>query len=347
MAKYLDDGTVVPSFLSVGTYGSSSASVRFSSGGLIVGEVKTIIYPSEDKSYSKKYIEYTVDAQRRSGGGAATTVTYTHCYVMNSFGGVADYSKHTLRSDPTAQSKGKNFGVGSKVLMMCIDGESTQAYIIGGVREDTVADTTDDGHNLKFEFNGLNASINNAGEFTVKFRGATNADGKPAKGAVKEAEGTSLKFDKDGNFIAATPDSKQFIKLNHKDGKIEAKADQLTHLDCNGDVQIKSTGLKLGDANEAFVKGTTFRKNQTIMDNQLNAQFKVLQSLLITAGAALTTASALHAVPISGPIAGASFIATAATSLNAAAGICNTISTAFQTFEQSTNDYLSRKNLGD
>lgn len=347
MGNYLPDGTVLPSFMSMDSFGGNDGHGGFSTFQFLTGEVKKIIYPDDDLSLTKKHIEYQVDVPQRGNGGVYHTVAYPHCLMVNTFGGIADFSKWTLREDSTEQEAGKNVGTGTRVLMLCVDGDTAQCFIIGGIRTDEVKDAKDDGHNFKSEFNGVNVSVNKDGELTIKYRGATKVDGTLSDDANKDAEGTNITFNKDGNVTIATPSDKQFVRVNHKDSKIEISADQKTEVTCNGDVTIKSTGVKVGDATDAWMLGTTYRRAEGQMNNKLSTNFSIAQGMLRAASISLTSAAAAHAVPISGPIAGAPSLTLAAQLLQQVAGIMGQMGQAISTMEGGSSGFLSSKNKND
>lgn len=358
----LDDGTVIPSYLGVQTRGSSAGSQDILNDYVLrLGEVKKIIAPSDVLSYSKKVTEYELAVQYRDGTGAVVTSTYRGATVNNLFGGVADLVSYTLRPDPkNTDASGKIFGVGSKVLILCVSGDQQKAVILGGIR-DTAQETApyngDTGHNLYFEFNGLRFQINDDGEATVMFRGKTKNDGTLADSADPAAEGTKVNFNKDGNLEIATPNQDQLIRIDHKNKKIEIVANSewniqvagnhvqnvggdstttvngTTTLDSGDNIILTSPGVHVGAATDAWVKGTTYRNAESQMHQQMD-------SLLMNISIQLTAATALNATPVIGGLL-------AATNFGAAAAMFQVLSTFIKTFEAQSSSYLSSKNLTD
>lgn len=231
MSQILNDGTVIPSYLSVSYFGEFVSPGTQDSISLRLGEVKEIIYPEDEKSVSKRFTEYTVDVQQRDGNAPGTNVVYYNCVVSTLFGTSADFLKYTLRSDKQQENA---VGKGAKVLLLCINGSTTKGVIVGAIRDTGTdpdgtkyegKDSKEDGHNLNFEFNGIKVKINKSGELNLTFRGATKVDGTLSDEAIPEAEGTQLQIDKNGSITASTPESKQFLKIDHENKKIEILAD--------------------------------------------------------------------------------------------------------------------------
>ena len=103
-----------------------------------VGEVQELIPPDDPRNLSKKFIEYRVLVQHLDGETlTGTSREYAHCVLINPFGGLADRAFWLLRADSKRDDTG--LGKGSKVLMMCVNGEHNSAVILGGVRYETDA----------------------------------------------------------------------------------------------------------------------------------------------------------------------------------------------------------------
>jgi hypothetical protein len=354
----LNDGTVIPSFLNV-IRNSSSLDPGSSVGNITlrVGQVREIIYPEDKRSSSKKFIEYRVTIEDIGNQGSGATVEYNNCFLMNSFGGIADKLTYTLRADPKSKNKDDMLSAGSKVLVLCINGSSTNPVIVGGIRDSRKTekkDSEDLGHNLFFEFNGLQATINDSGELQVKFRGKTKENGNLDPSANSGAEGTSILFDKDGNIKLATPNDDQKIEISHKDKKININAKSECNINvsgsaninasgsinltttstCNltaaGMVTIMSPGVSIGMATDATLKGSSFRNAQQDMHNNL-------KGALDGVAAALNTAASMLTWNIPG----------AAAALGSAAGSLGAASSALQSFESKSSQFLSDKNKSD
>lgn len=232
MAQILPDNTVVPSGQNAYGRGSPQDIGFFSNVALRMGEVKDIVYPDDPKSITKTLVEYSVEVQQRDGRRAGTTRVYTGCLTMNLFGGVADTFRYTLRKDDQSNTGKDGIGVGSKVLLLCVNGQTTRAMIVGGLRDlkvdDQQKDLKDDGHNLFFEFNGFSVRINKDGEAKIAFRGATKIDGTldTDAGADDKKGPTTVEFLKNGNLKVYTKDDKQHVLIDHENKKADFLFDE-------------------------------------------------------------------------------------------------------------------------
>lgn len=377
MAQILDDSSVIPSYLGFQARGGHEDSGIQSNLSLRHGEVRKIIYPTDPDSVSGRFIEYNVEVQQRDGSSTGVAVTYANCLLSNLFGGAADVFKYTLREDNQKQPPTDGVGVGSKVVLLCLNGITTKAVIIGGLRETGPIDPDgtgrngndqeSDGHNLYFEFNGANVKIDDAGEIQIMYRGKTQADGSLDSSANPDAEGTSVLFNKDGSLKLFTPKQDQSIFLDHANKKMFQIADAewnvnvtsgplnfsvASDINMNGGagmsvgvsrfVDIQSSGVHVGASTDFWIKGTTYRIGETLMNTQLIAAFTAIATQIGVAGGAL---SAAGAIPV-WPVAMVSVAAAGAALASCAAPLAVIIS-AITEFEAASATYLSLKNLTD
>lgn len=236
----LSDNTVIPSYLDVRGRGVPMDDGSLTNLGLRLGEVKEIVYPDDPRSISKRLLEYRVEVQHRDGYGPGTTLIYDTCMVANLFGGMADVFRYTLRQDDQSKTAESGLGVGSKVLILCVNGQTTRAIILGGVRDthldQSTVETKDDGHNLYFEFNGLSFRINKDGEARIQFKGATKVDGSLAG----DNNGpTTVEFRKDGSLAISTKDENQSILIDNASKKVDFSFDSSWSVNVNGNVAEK------------------------------------------------------------------------------------------------------------
>jgi hypothetical protein len=191
--------------------------------GLILAEVKP-----EDRLYNsgREYDVMTVE-QRKTGG--INSVTYKNCLALDSFGGIADYLQFTRRAVKdranTEESGAIKGHAGSTVLLMCLDGNSEKAIIVGAIAhpdKDKIL-TDEKEHHLEGEFNGMAWSVNKDGELTVTFKSKTDNDGKPQD---TTAGGSFAKMDKTGS-ITLSDGETETIKIDKpaKQIKLNAKSD--------------------------------------------------------------------------------------------------------------------------
>jgi len=362
--------SVTPSYLGSRFMGGTCRSpMQDETVQLLMGEVKEIIPTDSPRSLSKKYLEYNVEVQYREANGPTSLVTFSNCLLINQLAGVADKQHFTLRSDKKNPKGDETNTTGAKVLILCIQGNAGQAFIVGGVREDAGPDAND--HSYFFEFNGVQQTINKDGELQIRYRGATKIDGTLDDNANADAEGSTLIFNKDGDIKVYTKDEKQFIHLNHKDKKLEILADEEWNVKVNkklifeaGDdisitgkkacsieitdnITMKSKGVLVGDATDAWLLANKYRDAETQMLKQISTAMQTLMSLIQTAAISLTAAAAANAPPIVGGAIAATPFAAAGTALTSAAPIFMQVSTAIESFEAQASTYLSTKNKND
>jgi hypothetical protein len=324
---------IIPSFLGRRTDPSFDDGGAFGNYAMRMGEVQELIWPSDKRNLNKRVIEYRVMVQHR-GGGTGVTKMYDHCVLINPIGSLADYMVWTLRADKSAGRK-DSVGTGSKVLLLCINGESNNAVIIGGIRDDQddaeEKGTKDDpGHHLRFAFNGIGVTVDNDGQLTVTYGGATKADGTTDVDDSKI--GTSLFLDKDGGARLGDKDAKNSFFVDHANSKV---------------VISRDTAFELGAHTDFMLLGQSFRQAQQQMNAQLQAQLQTLQQLLITAGTAIATTST---APTPVPGLPQPTLAPAGAALIAAAQIAAQMGQTIQQFEQAAaqkNSFLSKYNSAD
>lgn len=345
---------------------------EFTSMNLYLGEVRKIIYPTDPTSVTKQFIEYSVTVQYRRGNGPAASVDFSNCLPANLFGGIADKFRYTLRAATQKPAQNEVFSDGSKVLLLCLNGESSKAYILGGIADPTDSpDQMSDGHNVFFEFNGTQVTINDSGELQVMFRGKTQIDGTLDSSAVAAAEGTKVFFDKNGGVKVSTPSDAQFVYVDHQNKKIDVLADTEWHVKVNGklkfetgdqisingssgmdvttsnNITMNSSGVLVGGATDKWPLFTTYRIAQQTMDSSSISLLTTLSSLIATAGATLTTAGGVMVTPVAGAIAAAPAIAAAGAALTAAGPIFAALASAITSFESGAATYESLKNKND
>lgn len=187
------------------------------------------------------------------------TSIYKNCLSIDSFGGIGDYMVKTLRK-PKNPKKVKDSGSlkkqnGSIVLLLCLDGSSEQAIILGAIAHPERKNgklTKAKGHHLEGEFNGINWQIDKDGALTVKFNSASDNDGK-----YKDAKagGSTIKMEKDGS-IEASDGSKEKVRIDKtkKTISMTAESDISATTDANFSVtakkaiNMKATADLLADA---------------------------------------------------------------------------------------------------
>lgn len=333
MSNRLSDGTIVPSHLRPRQTLKPQPSGQFGNVALRVGEVKEIIYPDDPRNLSQKAVEYRVAVQHKDNG-VGTTVDYLNCIVANLFGGLGDKLRYTSRASTEKNTDADTgLGDGSLVLLLCVNGETNRALIVGGFsNQNDAPEKRADGHNLHFNFNGMDATINKAGEFTLKYTGATDNLGKPAQGVDTSSANGSISMTKDGAITLADGSGKQFIKIDHTNKKVLIQQD---------------VGVFVGAATDAWVLGTTYRNAENQSNAEVLKQLATAMQQLTTASAMLRTAAGMMGVPVIGAVTAATPINTAAQAINSAGQALLSASQAIARFESNAPAYLSTKNMTD
>lgn len=329
--------SVIPSFYEIRPP-ASGESRAFSMHGLFLGEVLGVVYPDDVASVTKRFIEYRVAAQAVLDGRLAT-IEFPHAVLINDLAGLADYGTHTLRADAKAFQKGKQ-GVGSKVLVQCINGDPNNAVIIGGARDAADATEAKDagkgaGHHLVRRFNGVTVRIADDGSLTIERAGPTTATGDLDTNRGTDAQrGQRVVLDAEGGVTVATTVAgktasdprvvEQQIQLDHKAKTLSIKAkSQLAvevtagpiDVSVKGDATITAEGSATvtstkGDVELAAPKGKVRAGGGADNPLVLGKELKQLLSDLLSALGKLTVGTAMG--PSSPPINAAEFVALAA-----------------------------------
>lgn len=202
---------------------------------LRLGTVLEVIDVGDEKNQSGFMPEYNVMALQNDN-----TSVYKNVIAIDSFGGIADYFQRKFRV-PKDVKKVKNSGSlkkqeGSIVLMLCIDGASEQAVILGGApnpNRPTIL-TKEKGHHLEGEFNGINWQIDKDGALTILFKSSTDSAGKPSN---EEAGGSFIKIESDGS-ITLNDGNEESIRIDKTGKKITVNAESDISVTTKANVNI-------------------------------------------------------------------------------------------------------------
>lgn len=319
----LPDGTIIPSFLgtkSTGRLGNIGNQTNLS---LRQGEVMDIVYPGDKRNLSKKQVEYVVRVVVKDGNGSATQVNYNAVQVDTLFGGIADLLTYTFRTRLANDApKPGQLGLGSKVLLLCINGDTPQAVIMGGLRDlanmQGVGSVDSNlGHNLAFQFNGVNVVIDKNGQLSIAKRGATNADGTLVE---ENSEPSTVLFDSSGNIALKMP------------------------AQCS--IQAKQ-GVVVGAGTNKWMLGTVYRQNENAMNTTISDIATEMANLMTAASTAFTSAAVFMQTPVVGASLAAVPMLTAATALTNMVALFTSWAESINIFENSANAYLSTLNTND
>ena len=160
------------------------------------------------------------------------------CTRLTRFGGLYNYEEVSHRGfDPGKDNVSYgNFSVcsGDNVLVACVNGESAEGIILGGIKHFGRSETLPGDGSIAYasEFNGVEKIINKLGEYRVTFKGLpTNIDelkkapdGKSYPNPIYDtAVGYSFyQFDKSGSYFVTdnAKDGQQYIQIDKSNGKL-------------------------------------------------------------------------------------------------------------------------------
>jgi len=263
MDNYLDTGGVLPSGLLSGNDTHSRIAgfnKTYKNYPLRLGIVDKIYAISDPHNFSKLSTEYDVLVFEQNEDRGSTILTYKNCISSDPLASIADFLDKNLRNktqnnniDGTLDTSNQN---GATVLLLCLDGVSEKAVILGGLpHPDRISTLLNSDPYLEGEYNGVNIKVNTDGSTVLTFKGATDNEGVP----VDSSQGnTVFQIKTDGSF-----------EFNHS--TIDILADKggaltiTTKTDCTitamGTATVEGKDVKLGkDATDAVIKGDTFKK---------------------------------------------------------------------------------------
>lgn len=214
------DGSVIPSiFQTADTDKLSKENLNNGQFALKIGNIEEIIYPDDKRNIRKNKIEYTVQVKERQGNRGFVVTRYRNVVTSDLFGGIADSIEFTHRPSTSQTEQDPIFRDGSSVILLCLHGDTSQAFIVGGMRHNSQKkkiSKKERGHFFEFEFNGVNFEINKDGEMAITYKGKTDIDGTQQ---AKSTSPTVININKDGDF-SISDNEKQRISMSRKNKKI-------------------------------------------------------------------------------------------------------------------------------
>lgn len=206
---------------------------------LRVGVVVEIFEMDDEKNVSKMMPEYDVMVIEKKN-----TTLYKNCIAMDGFGGIGDFFNVKFRKPKDSKKVRKSGSFkkqnGSLVLLLCIDGSSDQAVIVGSMAHPDRKNgqlKKDLGHHMEGEFNGVNWKVDKDGQLIITFKSPTDNDGKAKD---DKAGGSTIKMEKDGS-IEAADGNKEKIRIDKtkKTVSVTAESDISNTTDANFNVTAK------------------------------------------------------------------------------------------------------------
>lgn len=299
-----------------------------------VGEVLELLWPDDPRNVSKRVIEYRVAVQHLdTDGGTATTREYPNCIALNPLAGLADRCVNTYRADGAQGRQG--LGKGSKVLLLCLNGETASAVILGGIRDQ--ADATDASlretygdHFYVWRFNGCRMIVTADGTFSLDRSGPTDINGDTLDGTPEDSV-ANLTFNSDGSVTLGARNSRTSAKaeqrfaVNQPARRLELHAGSAVHV---------------GDATENVIRGKSYRTAQRAHHRTVRAVLQVAQGALASIQTSLEATAKLMVIPIVGPVLAASAFQALAVQVKILGTLCQQFNDSLAEFE--SDDWLSR-----
>jgi hypothetical protein len=284
--RVLRNGTVIPSHLSTQRTGVVQDTGNQTNLSLRVGEVVGLRPADADNKFNR----YDVSVQTKNGRGPSITRLYKNCVLANAFGGAADREIFSLRVRTKVTNTQDDSGDGALVLLLCVNGETTNAVILGGLRDPYMdaGDVGSSGSFYKQVFNGLSYAINSDGELVLTFTGKTQADGSLDPNADPQASGSTFSMSKDGSLALRSPDLLSSLTLDATNRVVNLQGDEGLNLGSSGNVQLLSAGVLTGAASDATMMGSTYVGAEAELLTSVVAQLTAISALLTTVAASLT-----------------------------------------------------------
>jgi phage gp45-like len=239
-------GAVPPHFLSYDDGSLSGFNKRFKNFSLKLGIVIKKHNPKAKTNLSKNSIEYDILVSENNANADSSFITYRNCQVMELLGGIGDFSEKTFRVQSKKKTKLDGYDAnnqdGSQVLLLCLNGSSERAIIIGALKHpDRKTKLTGDGNQYFSSFNGVDFKIEDDGSCKLTFNGATDSEGV----AKDKTQGvTFLEIEKDGSLQIT---GNNFSMRLQKDGKSFVELQDLFSLKSKKSVSFTSEDKDSGN----------------------------------------------------------------------------------------------------
>lgn len=217
-------------------------------------------------------IKYLVEVQDRNDS------VEVNARLLRRFGGVFNYEdvvdhgyKFDDKPDPTRSFEAK---AGDSVLVAFLNGEAREAIILGGLIHPARTSTLDitKGPQYISEFNGIETSINDNGEYKITFKAIPTNIGKldekpnaklPAPIYNTKVGGSFLSFDKTGSIEINDKDQEgiQNLRIDKPGGTITINSGKikLTLSKKDEKVTLKSKSLEITSDNKISGKTKEFK----------------------------------------------------------------------------------------
>jgi hypothetical protein len=288
MSDVLSDGSVIPKYFSPHNPVINAQNDMT----LRMGRITNIYYPTDQGNLSGLFVEYDVLVDYTDPYGNYSKVLYPRCKVVSRFGGPADFEFYTYRQTTIKPEQLNNQDAGSVVLVLCVNSDRRQGYILSGVPHNFLPQNPNfknlalaPGTNYVWEFNGAIINVNDNGELLLKFTGKTNInsnDGSISSPIDPNNALTEILFNDQGELILSTNDQNSILISNQNSGFVDISADNVVNVNTNsGNINLTPnnplSGVQIGEATNYMMLGTTYRLAQTSLDETIVALATALE----------------------------------------------------------------------
>ena len=282
------------------------------------------------------------------------------CRMMRRFGGAFNYEDTIMQGYTYKTPQGIAAKAGDHVLVGMLGGQGREGVILGGLTHPTRQSLdSSNGPECRSEFNGIETYINKDGEYTQTFRAQpTNlsdldkerTDPVPLPKYDTDVGGSYCKWDKTGSFtVCDMAKDPQHFFMDKKNGTIELVSGKVSLKFDKGAQSVNYSAQKYiltcpdiqlgGDSlTEKSILGTTYRDQESQMNQKLSTGLTSLVTSLTQLGNALTAAAAGATGPAAGVAPGLTNAGVAATAM---VPTVNNMVAAIKAFEASATSYLS------
>lgn len=261
MDNYLNTGGVLPSGLLSGNdlmEKMAGFNKTYKNYPLRVGIVSQIYAYNDPNNFSKLSTEYDIQVFEQNEDRGSTILVYKNCIGVDGLGSIADFFEKnfrpmTVNNNPTG-TLNTTYQNGSIVILMCLDGVSEKAVVIGGLNHPNRPTKLISAQpQLYGEYNGVAVSINPDGSTSLVFNGATDSYGKP----TDPSQGiTTVQIATDGSFSVQNAGVTMQLQ---KGGTVNITCTGPANIIAQGVTTIDGSHINLGqEALEAVIKGNTF-----------------------------------------------------------------------------------------
>jgi hypothetical protein len=263
MDNYLNSGGVLPSGLlsgndSIEKMGAFNKTYR--NYPLRIGIVDKIYAFDDPNNFSKLTTEYDLLVFEQQADRGSTILTYKNCIASDGLGSIADYFEKNLRqktvNNNPAGILNTTYQNGAIVILLCLDGVSEKAVIVGGINHpDRQTNLTSTEPQLYGEYNGVAVVVNPDGSTSLTFKGQTDSYGVPTDANQGP---TTVAIAIDGSFSVAHSTATFSMA---KSGDVTVTATGNINVTAQGTATVDGASIKLGaNASHPLIFGDLFQE---------------------------------------------------------------------------------------